>query len=565
MGEERKDSVLWGKGFQSWRYSYETLRNSIKAIKNRTGVSSAILGSTQGVERHPQLEEMKLTMMEIYMEAAQDPRIGAVKRKRGEFEAAKEANLSEIMRMCESLFDILQKTDEIRERPKADTGDRVADVWDDVAYEEGVVTNPELDYLEGKVAEICADLKRFLESKSSEVRLAAAEALAEARDVHTLVKYAFNEVFAENRARILDKILVAVRLGAVLGSEEKSMLLKMTEDMDGKCAEKAWAIALKLFGRNELNDEQIRYLMARQTIEDGEERADAAKMAGLRLKLACSEEKMEPVERASLFARVEEAVWLGAVLRAGEIGMLVGLIGKAEGQVACAAWGLMMELLGKDALGKEEIAELLRVSENIADGRERKRMQARLEEKMPAEDKKAEPEEKAGAAAPPVVGEIAIGTEESAGEAPAEEAGPRVIEIDDNSADEAEKPAEVRVIVMDDEDIPIDPLSQAMGQLERGELGDGQVTELVLLADAVEDKDGRKRVFDKILMVLGPGKHFRDERADGILNVERMSRVFLETVRDERPSGVPMRKSQPPAANGKRDSVPPAEKVLAKG
>ncbi|MCX6768873.1 MAG: hypothetical protein NTY83_03495 [Candidatus Micrarchaeota archaeon] len=573
MGEERKDPILWGTEFQRWKHTYGTLEASLNAMEGSTGpVSSTFLSGTQGAERHPYLLEVKLRVMELYMRAAEDPRLEMVQRKRAEFETVKGAELNGIRNISNRIYEIMNEMVKKMENPQAVEKDEVADIWDEIFEEEGVGGNIELKNLEERLHEECAKLRKFLSNRSGEVRLAAAEAFAHAKDTGSLVDYAYAEVFPENRRKILEEILVAVRLGAEPGMHEGSMLLKMTEDIDPECAEKAWAIAFRLFNRNLLSQEQLEYLLNKETVADGEEKADLSRRAHLWMRMSCSRE-VDEKERASLLSRVEEAIWMGARLGEAEVKMFARLVEKAQGEAARQAWSLVMELLGKDALGKEEIAELLRASENIADGRERKRVQARLGERMPAEGKKAEPAGKAEEAAQPVaegtVLEIddSIWSPEQKAEEPAAEqaARPAVIEIDDsNGADEAEKPAEVRVIVMDDEDIPIDPLSQAMGQLERGELGDGQVAELVLLADAVEDKDERKRAFDKIVKVLGPGKQLRGEGADEILNAERMSRVFLDTVKDERPSGVAMRKSQPPGANGKRDSVPPAEKVPAK-
>ena len=162
-----------------------------------------------------------------------------------------------------------------------------------------------------------------------------------------------------------------------------------------------------------------------------------------------------------------------------------------------------------------------------------------------------------------------------AAEQAAEPAAIRIIEIDDGADEEAggpvtvleiddsvdEEPEEIRVLEMDDADIPIDPLKDAMGRLERGGMKDGEIAELVLLADGAADKAERKRMFDKILKVLGPERQLGDGKADKILHAERILRFILETVSGGRPSKVPARRSVPPQEAGSRA---PAEAQKAK-
>ena len=452
MGEEQKDQILWGHGFQGWKYTYHALQASIKMMESCAGKPDpSILSSTQGAERHPQLVEIKLRVMELYVQDADDRnRKEIVKRKRADFETVKEEELTEIRGISNRIYDIMEEIEKAMDRPKEmekaiknpakAEADEFANEWDAVAAEEGVGLNIGLENLEERRAEECTELSKFLSSRSGDVRLAAAEALAQAKDTRSLVDYAYEEVIPENRKKILEEILVAVRLGALVGGKECSMLLKMAEDIDKECAEKALAIALRLFSRNLLNDEQVGYLYllekgSKEGVGDGEEKADLSRKARLWMKMACSNE-VDEKERASLFARVEEAVWMHAKLGEAEITMFASLTEKARGEAARRAWSLVMELLEKNQLSKE------------------------------------------------------------------------------------------------------------------------QISGLVLHADTIEDKNERKRILDKmegrLREMTGLGK-----KADIVLDAQRISNFLLETVTPGRPSGVPMRKSQPPEANGKRDSAPP--------
>lgn len=459
MGEEQKDQILWGHGFQGWKYTYHALQASIKMMESGAGKPDpSILSSTQGAERHPQLVEIKLRVMELYVQDADDGnRKEIVKRKRADFETVKEEELTEIRGISNRIYDIMEEIEKAMDRPKEmekviknpakAEADEFAKEWDAVAAEEGVGLNIGLENLEERRAEECTELSKFLSSRSGDVRLAAAEALAQAKDTRNLVDYAYAEVIPENRKKLLEEILVAVRLGALIGGKECSMLLKMAEDIDKECAEKALAIAFRLFSRNLLNDEQVGYLYmlekgSKEGVGDGEEKADLSRKARLWMKMACSNE-VDEKERASLFARVEEAVWMHAKLGEAEVKAFAGIVGRSHGEAARQAWSLVMELLEKNAVGKEEITELLCASEVIENTTERLRVQKKLAVKV---------------------------------------------------------------------------------------------------------------------AVDGTG----NEKADGILNRIRIERVVLDTVAEGRITGVPPRKSQPPPANGKRDSVPPAEKAPVK-
>jgi hypothetical protein len=102
-----------------------------------------------------------------------------------------------------------------------------------------------------------------------------------------------------------------------------------------------------------------------------------------------------------------------------------------------------------------------------------------------------------------------------------------------------------------------------MELLEKNQLSKEQISGLVLHADTIEDKNERKRILDKmegrLREINGLGAD-----ADRVLDTQRVSNVLLEAVKPGRPGGVPMRKSQPPAADGKGDSAPPAEKAPVK-
>ena len=444
MGEERKDSILWGTEFQRWKYTYMTLEAALNAMRTSSGpVSSTFLGSTQGAERHPFLLEVKLRVMEMYyMKAAEDPRREMVQRKREEFETVKEAELNGIRNISNRIYEIMEEMEKMLDSPNVAEKDEVGDVWDEVFEEEGVAGNFELKNLEERLHEECAELGRFLTSKSGDVRLAAAEALAHAKYTSGLVDYAYAEIFPENRRKIIDEVLVAVRLGAIVGDRERSMLLKMTEDVDPGCAEKAWAIVFRLFNRNLLSQEQLEYLLAKETVPDGEEKADLSRKAHFWMRMACSNE-VDAKERASLFSRIEEAIWMGARLGEAEMKLFAPAIGNAQGEAARRAWSLVMELLEKNQLDKE------------------------------------------------------------------------------------------------------------------------QISGLVLHADTIEDKNERKRILDRMEGRLREIGRLGNE-ADRALDAQRLSNFLLDAVRPERPSGVPMRRSQPPAADGKRDSAPPEGKVPAK-
>ena len=443
MGGERKDHILWGRDFQKWKYTYQALEAALRAVEASAGKPNpSILSSMRGAERHPQFLEMKLRIMECYMQKMNDSRADMLKKRRVDFETVKKAELGSIKKVRERIDEIMDELGKPLETPKAAEGGEAADTWADVAAEVGIEASTELQNLQERKEEECAELRRFLQSKSGEARLAAADGLIDAKDANSIARYAYEEVLPKNRLHALDYVLVAVRLGALLGREEKSMLLRIMEDLDSACAEKACSIALRLFGRNELGGEQLEYLLKRETIAGDEGRPESSKIAGLRLRLACGGEMMEPKERASLLSRVEETVWMGARLGEKEMGMLSAFMGKAGGEVAKQGWSLVMELLEKDCVPKGNIAELIRVSERIEDQNERVRVQKKLAVKV---------------------------------------------------------------------------------------------------------------------SVDGTG----DAAADGILKRIRIEKLVLETV-SERPSGVPMRKSQPPAANGKKDSIPPAEKVPAK-
>lgn len=414
--EEKKDSILWGKEFQRWRNDYELIARAIEQPGALAAGGRFELGHLhRAASRYYQLEELQLEAMALVLERIQgeEQLMGMVAEKLARFHEKAQEDLEEAERLGAELRKMLAE-DEGGAKPGQDD----LDGWEDVLAEQVVL-----------------ELRKFIANKSSAVRWEAVSALIATRDINSVVRFAFAEVNPKNRAMAVKEALDAVRLGAPLGREEKSMLLKMTEDMEPEVAENAWAAALKLFSRDELDAEQVRYLVQKETVEDGEETVDASDKAHLWLKVACSG-GIEEGERAAALGKVEEAVWLGARLTRQEIKNLVRLLAQETGdELAHAAWSLAMELLEKDALNREEIAEL------------------------------------------------------------------------------------------------------------------------VLLADRIEDGSGRKRVLDKILGALGPEKQLGDERADGILGAERVSRLFLEVVRDERPP-VPARKSQPPQG-GERRSIPP--------
>ncbi|MEW5996322.1 MAG: hypothetical protein AB1657_01875 [Candidatus Micrarchaeota archaeon] len=418
MGDEKKDQVLWGTEFQRWRNSYRAMAQVLEQPGRASSAGRPDFGPmSREASRYYQLEELLLEAMALMLGRAPAGENVAemVESRLAEFHAKAHEGAEAVGRLQKELAEILERAESgggELEKLKGNVADvRAAleglkakksgdeDDWGTITLEDDIkeqeeqlrglegkarALEEELRGLEGKKEEALSGLRSFLANRSSRVRWEAASALIEARDINSAVRFAYAEVKPKNRGSAVEEMLVAVRLGANPGREEKSMLLRMTEDMEPDIAEKAWAIAFRLFNRGMLGQEQIGYLLGKEAVEDGEEKPDLSRKAHFLMRIACSGE-VDDKERALFLSKVEEAVWMGATLGEAGMKMLMRLTGRAQGEAARQAWSLVMELLEKDCVPKQEIAELLCMSELIEDVPERQRVQMKLAVKVPVD------------------------------------------------------------------------------------------------------------------------------------------------------------------------------------
>ena len=393
---------------------------------------------------------------------------------------------------------------------------------DELAIEEGI-----LESHNGSLAELIKKAGELTGSRIAAVRREAAQALIDAKDAASLVRFCYEEMDPEAReAAFMKAVEVAcarqdgpqISMGMRLGRDERSMLLRMVEDREPAISSLAWKLAVEMMAEGKLDGEQVEYLDAHANeMEDDELRGVfSSKRAGIWVEAACSG---EGGMRASALAHTLEAMLTGLKLDDDQKCIVLELTENLDADVSRQAWLVAWELCRGDELTSEQMAELARRANRIEDMGRRANTMAALFDLVPRG---------------------MLGTEMEFSLAMAAAGNPNEWCMDRG-------------------------LARAMEILMKKELTREQVEGFLVLVDSMDNgRLGNKkpRLFECVRQAFKPAD--LTDKSVRILNVPKFSKIFLEVVKAERPGGV-RRKSQPPGADGNVAGPHHAEKVPTKG